>query len=128
MDPVPEEDRIKQRILELKALQEQLEKDLDALGDKIGREIVVPVCAKYKLAFVTIQGNFWFMKKKYTKNQNDWHNAPRYGDSEELSDPIDADYDDISDAAKEALRPILDLLNMEVSHNQFLGYYVDEVK
>lgn len=116
---------------ELEGIIKRHDDAVDALGAKVRVEVVVPLCRKFKLSFVVIQGDFWFMKKKYTKEPRDWHNAPHYSNSKYLNDlppgALDG-YEDISDAAKKALEPVLDLLNTDVSWNNPLGYHVESVE
>lgn len=117
-------------ISQLRAIIQQHDDAIDALGKRFREEVVVPLCRKYKLSFVVIQGDFWFTKSVYTKDQRDWHNAPHYSESQylyNLSPDVLDGYKDISKAAKKALEPVLDMLNEDIAHNNPFGYHVQGV-
>ena len=101
--------------------------ELGMLGEKVRAEIVKPVCKKYKLNFVVGNGEFFFRKKK-TKNKGFDAVEPRYGNCEDLVQDVPPGYRGLSDSAKKALKSILALLNEEISHGQYLGYFVRGVE
>lgn len=104
----------------------QHESALDLLGRKIRAEIVQPVCKKHKLIFVSGNGTFFFRRR--TKNNNFDAVELTYGNRVDLNQAVPHGYRDLSVSAKERLGPILDLLNEEISHGQYLGYLIDDVK
>ena len=90
----------------LDILQKKFDEDVSALAEKLRQEVIIPVCKKHRLKFLSGMGRFFFYRGE--KTYNDTH-------------------DHMSDSLREDLKPIFDLLNTEVSHNQYLGYYVDDV-
>ncbi len=97
---------------------------ITALGERYRKEVIIPLCQRYKLYFVVVQGDFWFMKSVYADDPIERHNAPQYSQSKYLDDPVGHKYTDISWQAKRALRPVLDLLNEDIAHNNPFGYHV----
>lgn len=87
----------------LNVLQKKFDEDVSDLAEKIRQEVIKPVCEKHKLRFLSGMGTFFFYRGKKT-----------YG----------AAHDQMSDALRADIMPIIDLLNTEVSHNQVLGYFV----
>jgi hypothetical protein len=94
-------------VTQLDLLLGRFEADLDTLGHRIRKEVIIPACKKHDLSFYSRSGDFYFAKGKATCGS--------------VSDPF---HDKLSDAALETVRPILKLLNMETSHGQYLGYKV----
>lgn len=106
------------------------EAELGLLGEKVRVELVEPACKKHKLAFVSGNGTFFFQRRA-TKNKGfDGFDAaePKYGSREDFKLPVPYGYRGLSDAAKRTLGPLLDLLNEEISHGQYLGYLVADVE
>ncbi len=81
--------------------------DVEKLGDKIRKEVVLPCCKHNKLKYVSGMGRFFFYRGK--KN---------YGAADEIEDPI----------FRATMTPIFDLLNTVVYNVDVLGYYVGDVK
>lgn len=109
---------------QLHVIIQQHDDAISALGERYRVQVIIPLCRKFKLSFVVIQGDWWFTKAVYTKSRNDWHNAPHYSSVEYLNDQVDEGYRDISPQAKAALRPVLDLLDEDIAHNNPFGYHV----
>ncbi len=91
----------------LDILQKKFEENISALADQIREDVIIPVCKKHKLIFISGMGSFFFARGDKT-----------YTDT----------HDRMSDSLREDLVPILNLLNTEVTHNQYLGFYVDDVR
>ncbi len=106
---------------------ERHEQEFDDLGAKVRAEVVVPVCRKYKLTFTSGMGTFFFRKKRTKLSRFDAV-EPTYGTREDLDQAVPDGFRGLSASAKEALGPILDLLNKEISHAQHLGYLVADVE
>jgi hypothetical protein len=87
-------------------LQETFDKQVSDLAERIRTEVIVPMCQKHQLTFLSGMGRFFFSRDK--ENYSDEYDTP--------------------DELKFDLVPILNLLDQEVSHNQYLGYYVSDVK
>ena len=90
------------------------EEELCALGEKVRAELVIPACRKHRLTFTSGMGTFFFSKGEH-----------HYGNRDDV-ECGDAASRALSAAAKATIAPILDLLNEEISHNNYLGYYVTD--
>jgi hypothetical protein len=110
---------------ELERLLKTFDKQLEILAERIRTELVVPACKRHRLCFVSGNGTFFF-RRKGTKNEYDAL-EPTYGNSEDLEYDVPPGYRPLSSAAKKTLGPILDLLNQEISHGEYLGYLVSDV-
>ncbi len=96
---------------------EQHRRSLLELGAKVRAEVILPVCRKHKIRFMSGNGTFFFTKGpgRYddpTYSSSNIDDAPRSRTEAKLMD---------------ALEPILELLDHEVGHNDCLGYYVEDV-
>lgn len=89
---------------------------LDSLGEKIRREVIIPLCRKYKLTFISGNGDFFFTSTKDAAS----YNGPIY------SDPMSTPWPK-GNQGKE-MRVIFSLLNHEVARNDYIGYYVGDVR
>lgn len=101
---------------ELSAILARHEKELEDFGEKVAREVVKPVCHKYRLTFSTGNGTFFFEKAKTGRDFVSW------GDSKDLDLTPG-----LSAKAKDALRPVLDLLNEEIHHGHYVGFLFGDV-
>lgn len=91
------------------------DEELCALGAKVRAELVVPACRRHRLRFSSGMGTFFFSKGDHNYGNRD---DVECGDTASRALPA---------AAKAAIGPILDLLNEEVSRDNYLGYYVEDV-
>lgn len=96
---------------QVKAIEERFYNDLQELGERIRNEVVAPACKNHRLKFLSGNGTFFFSNGKKT-----------YGDLG------DADLESAPKKLREVLKPIIDLLNTEITHNDYLGYYVESVR
>lgn len=101
---------------ELAVILARHEKELEDFGEKVAREVVKPMCRKYRLVFSTGMGTFFFKKAKASSDFVTW------GDSKDLDLTPG-----LSEKAKTALRPVLDLLNEEIHHGHYVGFLFDDV-
>lgn len=90
---------------ELKLLQEEFDRKVTKLAEEVRAELVIPACHKYKLDFISGMGRFLFFRGEL-----------------QIADEDDAKRYNIP-----ALKPIFEVLNLEVSHGQYLGYWVSDV-
>lgn len=88
-------------------IKERFDNDLQELGLLIRNEVVAPACKDHGLKFFSGNGTFFFAKGDTT-----------YSDISDLRD----------NAVGKALKPIIDLLNTEITHNDYLGFYVGDVR
>jgi hypothetical protein len=96
---------------ELVSITQSFDDEMTALGEKVRAELVLPACRKHKLRFSSGNGDYFFAKgdARYGGVNAAWH--PK-----------------LSMAAQSTLKPIMDLLDQEVSHGQHLGYFVVDVE
>ena len=105
------EEKLKKEIEErLKAINETYENALNELGDKVRKEVVIPVCKKHRLRYISGNGYIMF--------QQDKENGVAFSSQEELKRDTKCKFD---------LSEVFALLNIEVSYNQYLGYFVASV-
>lgn len=80
--------------------------DLDALGEAVRADVIVPVCDRYGLDFVQGMGTYFFSKGKTT-----------YGSADEATG-----------ALRRALEPIFELLNADATDRHPLGFRVGDYR
>lgn len=101
----------------LTRIEDRFWEDCRLLGKEVRNDIIIPICKKHDLEFLSGNGDFFFFRG----NTN-------------LSQACDfAHYsDDISKREMRELEklliPILNTLNTEVTRAQYLGYFVNEVR
>lgn len=88
-------------------LREEFLDKVDALAAEVRRDLVVPTCKRYRLGFLSGNGDFWFHGTKRGKRV-------RYDDQ------LDAD-------VPEPIRAVLEVLDLEVGYSHHLGYHVEPV-
>ncbi len=110
---------------ELDEILERHDAELLAFGEKILNKLVEPACKKHRLTFTSGMGAFYFRKR--TKTRDDHMAEPMYSSRHELDMATPRGYIGLSDAAKTTLGPILDLLNREISYEQYVGYLLGDV-
>lgn len=93
---------------ELQTAQDQFDQTISELGEEIRKQVIIPVCKRNKLEFISGMGRFFF-----TTNLG-----------KDIGDASEAE----GTRLERVLKPIFDLLNEEVSHNQYLGYFVSDVR
>lgn len=79
---------------------------LENLAEDVRVNLIMPVCKKHKLGFLSGMGTFFFSKGNLTI----------------------ASKEDALQHRMRVLIPILEVLNLEVSHGQYLGFWVGDVK
>lgn len=99
-------------------IQARYDKELSELGARIREELVVPLCREYKLYYLAGNGTFYFGKKSKRRSPGEDY----YSNVEDLRDAPD-----LSESAKTALGPVLELLNRESTHGCYIGYLVAPV-
>jgi hypothetical protein len=99
----------------VKNAQDRFQYEIEELADKIRTEVIIPLCRKYHLRFVSGMGTFFFVDT----------------DDHYYEDP----YPHLASRASKgnlriynATQPVLLMLAQEVSHNQCLGYYIADVR
>lgn len=97
-------------LAELKQAQETFDQEVFQICERLRDEVIIPVCRKHKLTFLSGMGTFFFSKGKQTYSGGYGITDARWG-SKLIAE----------------LTPIFELLNTEVTHNQVLGYYVSDV-
>lgn len=94
----------------LESAQDKFNEEVAVLADRIRTETIIPLCRKHKLTFISGMGTFFFTDSK-GRNYGDY--LYRDGGNARIF---------------EAVKRVLQFLNEEVSHNQCLGYFVDDVR
>ena len=94
----------------LEVIQGFFERSVSDLAKKFRKEVIKPLCQKHGLSFTSGMGTFFFSKGEVNVGS-----SPHGEDEWQL-------YTDCN------LKPVLDVLDLEVSHNQVFGYYVADVK
>ena len=90
----------------LEAAQIAFDREVSDLGEQIRQSIIIPVCKRHSLEFTSGMGRYFFTTKTNVNiNELDYEGTKW----------------------EKILKPIFDLLNKEVSHNQYLGYFVSDV-
>jgi len=97
---------------EVNVIKERFDNDLQELGLRIRNEVVAPACKNHGLKFFSGNGTFFFAKGDITYSDSFTFNTDHL-----QHDPIG-----------KALKPIIDLLNTEITHNDYLGFYVGQVR
>ena len=92
-------------------------------GEKYRKEILIPFCDKYKLAFSQGMGTFFIYDKK-------WKNT-EYTCAELYTGFADLHLNTNSKLMKNPefvseLKQIINILNHEITYNQLFGYYVND--
>lgn len=83
---------------------------LEALAEEVREQYVVPACKKSGKHFLSGNGSFMFC-----------------GERQDRNDTI-MDVDDAIIDRKRYLIPVIDILDIEVSHGDHLGFYVRNVQ
>lgn len=96
---------------ELREAQDTFDEAVSNLGDSIRREIIIPLCKKHNLTFISGNGDFFFTDE----------NNMDYGD---YLDPI---FKETSSKKLQNIQKVLGLLSTEVTLHQCLGYFVEDV-
>ena len=94
-------------IKEAADIEDRFEDSLQELGRRIRNEVVLPACKKHGLTYLCGNGSCYFIRGKEA-----------YSDAFNLPD---------NKAGKE-IRPILEMLDTQVSYGKYLGYYVASVR
>lgn len=96
---------------QLELLKKQFEEELDALGDEVREEVVLPLCRKHKLTYMAGNGRIFI---------------ERAGTNESVYDGSGV-APDVVGVMRADLTRVVALLNVEVSSVNCLGYYVGDV-
>lgn len=89
----------------LNKLEDSYYAGITKLGEDILNDKIIPLCNKHKIAFVSGNGDFYFLD----------HNNVKY-----VVDPV-FDYDKKLPAK---FKKLFDVFNFPVSHTQYLGYFI----
>jgi len=100
-------DALKPYIETLTNIQSDFDNRVSELGERVRVEVIIPLCQKHNLTFTSGMGRFFFTTTSDTDFEYSWELKGKW---------------------KNLLTPVLDLLNTEVSRNQYLGYYVGDVR
>ncbi len=112
--------KFKKYIKETEVIQQRYINDLNELGIKIRKEVVVPVCKKYGLTFLSGNGAFYFYKDHKGYKGDFYSYKPHRSETR-----YEYEWQLPKNAMGQELKPILDLLETELTRNDHLGYYVD---
>lgn len=93
---------------QLQSAQDQFDQTVSELGEEIRKQVLIPVCKRNKLEFISGMGRFFFTTQ----------DGKNYGESWELE----------GNRLQRVLKPVFALLNKEVTHGQYLGYFVSDVR
>jgi hypothetical protein len=103
----------------IKKAQEDFDAAVEEAATKFRLEVLIPLCKKYKLEFVSGMGRTVFYADNWEKYS-----------TEDARCPESFEYEwELKDTKLEGkLTHALDLLNKEVSGNDVFGYYVSDVR
>ena len=97
----------------LKGLVSEFEEKVEALAEEYRQTVLIPLCKKHSLCFLSGMGTFYFYPAKdFGKFGSDWNAS---------------NFDDCVIEEKMFLAPYLETLNEEVTHGQYFGYYVEDI-
>jgi hypothetical protein len=90
---------------QLSKFQETYHNNISTLADEFRDKILIPLCSKKKLTFVSGMGRFFF------------------------STTANIDINEIDDKLieKHGLKTIFDILNIELTRDDYFGYYVSDI-
>ncbi len=94
---------------QVNVIKERFDNDLQELGLRIRNEVVAPACKNHRLKFFSGNGTFFFARGEETYSEV-------------------RDLERASKTLRETLEPIINLLNTEIVHNDYLGFYVGQVR
>lgn len=97
---------------QLDALLKQQERAIEAIGDKIRKQVIVPACHKHGLRFSSGGGSFDFVQLGPPRES--------YGNDDDIRFSRH-----LTAAAKKDIRDILNLLHEDVWGKHSLGMYVE---
>ena len=99
---------------ELKKIKADFRKKIEALAERVRDEMVVPKCEEHDLHFVSGMGTYFFGKNT---------SSPRnFGDSQTI------DSEDAALVRQYNLGRVFEVLDSEVTPDDFLGTYVRDVR
>lgn len=96
---------------EFQVVKDRFDNDLQNLGLKIRNNVVLPACKKHGLQFYSGNGIFFFCKGNTI-----------------YQDVLDPEFKSAPKKLYNDLEPILNLLNTRITHDDYLGYYVGDVR
>lgn len=101
--------------IKINEAQDAFDAVIDKIADEYRSEVIIPLCIKYELEFVSGMGTFFFVTKEDENiNEDDaWSDGARAAI--------------LQGRMGESLREIFNQLNVEISHNQCFGYRVEDV-
>ena len=82
---------------------EKAAEEISALGERYREKVLLPFCKKYQLTFVSGNGDFAFY---------------------DIDTGLPVKTKLQAEMVKPILIPIFDVLNIEVSYNNYFGYYI----
>lgn len=88
--------------------------EIDRIAERVRKNIVIPVCVRYKLTYVAGNGEFIFSELNPPDDD-----APRDFRTMDDVEAYGRDYD---------LREVFQVLNLEVMYNDYLGFHVADVR
>lgn len=98
----------------LENLQEEYQVKVQRLAAEYREFVLLPLCKKHKLCFVSGMGTFFF------------HSAAD-GDAFDGQSWSVRDMGDAIQERKRYLIPYLEMLDQEVEQGQYFGYYIDDI-
>lgn len=108
-------------IVAVQSLKDKLEKSektfwnkVDLVAKSVRKDYIIPVCDYYKLSFYSGHGTFFFVEG---------NNRPKYSLTEDQVITPDISPANIE---KYGLADIFKALDIQVAHNQYLGYFVED--
>lgn len=124
---------LKAYIEHAEGIQKQLDRHCNELGERVRKEVVLPICKKHKVTYTAGNGTFFFTKQV-------WHRGVIHNPLNDIHFAMDIDFD--FDAEEEYhgfsaatlakmkadLLPILDMLNHYIYAMLPIGYLVGDVK
>lgn len=112
-------------------IETQLLRSCNELGARVRKEVILPICKRLGLTFLSGNGTFFFV---YENLQG---RAPKiddiyFGREDDFNITADPELNGLTTTTltfmKNVLMPILDMLNHEVYSHECIGYFVDGVK
>jgi hypothetical protein len=94
-----------------KSIEDAFVRSVEGLAADFRREVLVPLCKKHELRFLSGNGDYFFILKS----------------GETIADPLDDDFKRLPKSLQRPLLQAFEVLNYEVGRDNRIGFYVMNV-